>query len=333
MNGKTLIITLSTLILTVSVCTCPAAPQLPEGLLRDGHGIRTVQGKVIAGPEEGVWLFELAEDVNDLACVVKAGTKLQLLPSIMLEKLIGNLASHQDATYLLTGSVTQYKESNFIYPTFFRGIIVVSEQPEPAPQVEQEPVKQAEPNKPVEQPKVEQTPVQEKTPTPAVTDANNLLELPQEVLDRINSRKITRTPNPPRLVVPTIPEAPKPKDKPSAEQPQVKPVKQAESTAASSQGFDSILADRMGRLSQRDDGGFEFVLDAYGLSAKSVTLRLLPCQALELTEDKIAASPERSTFKIAGIRTKYKGEDYILLQRAVRIFSHGNFRAFTPQYR
>jgi hypothetical protein len=332
MNSKTLKTTFSVLI-TIFACTCPAATQLPEGLLRDGHGIRSVQGKVVAGDKEGVWLFELGEDVNDLACVVKAGSKLQLLPSIMLEKLVSNLASHTEGTYLITGSVTQYKEKNYIYPTFFRAVMVVAQQPAPEPQVEPEPAKKVEPNEPLEQPKVEQTPPEEQTPTPAVQDANNLLELPQEVLDRIKNRKINRAPNPPKPVVPAIPEAPKPQEKPSVEKPQIHPVKQTDAGTTSQKGFDSILADRMGRLSKRDDGGFEFVLDAYGLSAKGVSLHLLPCQALELTEGIITASPERSTFKIAGIRTKYKGEDYLLLQRVARVYSNGNFRAFIPQYR
>jgi len=35
--------------------------------------------------------------------------------------------------------------------------------------------------------------------------------------------------------------------------------------------------------------------------------------------------PEPVRFKIAGIKTAYKGEHYLLLQKATRVYSHENF--------
>jgi len=46
---------------------------------------------------------------------------------------------------------------------------------------------------------------------------------------------------------------------------------------------------------------------------------------LELTELKEAADPEKVRFKIAGIMTKYKGENYLLLEKATQTYSYGNF--------
>lgn len=68
-----------------------------------------------------------------------------------------------------------------------------------------------------------------------------------------------------------------------------------------------------------------FVLDALGRNVRPVSLRLLPCEALELAELAQSVIPEPVRFKIAGIVTKYKGEKYLLLQKATRIYSHGNF--------
>jgi hypothetical protein len=88
---------------------------------------------------------------------------------------------------------------------------------------------------------------------------------------------------------------------------------------------DSILADRCAFLVKQNDGRLLFVLNALGRNDHPVSLRLLPCEALELTELTQSTIPEPVRFKIAGIVTKYKGEKYLLLQRAARIYSHGNF--------
>jgi len=88
---------------------------------------------------------------------------------------------------------------------------------------------------------------------------------------------------------------------------------------------DSILADRTAFLSKKDDGQLVFVLDALGRNVRPVSLWLLPCEVLELAEYRQSAEPEPVRFKIAGIVTKYKGENYLLLQKATRIYSHQNF--------
>ena len=76
---------------------------------------------------------------------------------------------------------------------------------------------------------------------------------------------------------------------------------------------------------EQDEGRFKFVPDALGRNVQKLSLHLLPCAALELTELKKAAEPETVRFKIAGIMTKYKGDNYLLLERAKRTYSHGNF--------
>ncbi len=94
---------------------------------------------------------------------------------------------------------------------------------------------------------------------------------------------------------------------------------------------DSILADRIGFIVGAKDGGSTslttggsaFTLDAFGRSRGSFSLELLPCEVLEQAKSKSELEPAR--LKVAGIVTQYKGRYYLLLQRAVGVYSHGNF--------
>jgi len=88
-----------------------------------------------------------------------------------------------------------------------------------------------------------------------------------------------------------------------------------------------MLVNRAGFLVKQADGGMVFSLDAFGRSAGSTggTIRLLPCQALEIAEQKQSFAPGMIRFIIAGIVTEYKGEQFLLLHRAIRAYNHGNF--------
>ncbi len=85
------------------------------------------------------------------------------------------------------------------------------------------------------------------------------------------------------------------------------------------------LAARVEKLLGRDDGRLVFRLDALGRNVQQLSLRLLPCEVLELAELKRSAELEPVRFKIAGILTRYEGQDYLLLQKATQTYSHGNF--------
>ena len=98
-----------------------------------------------------------------------------------------------------------------------------------------------------------------------------------------------------------------------------------QSTQNTTRSTNLVLVDRTALLVKQDDDRLVFVLDALGRNIQKLSLNLLPCAALELTELKQAAEPEPLRFKIAGIVTKYKGQDYLLLEKATRTYSHGNF--------
>ena len=88
---------------------------------------------------------------------------------------------------------------------------------------------------------------------------------------------------------------------------------------------DFILADRTAVLGRRASGEAVLVLDALGRNIQRISFRPLPCQALEQAQQKQSEQFEPVRFKIAGIVTEYKGERHLLLQRAARVYSHGNF--------
>ena len=76
---------------------------------------------------------------------------------------------------------------------------------------------------------------------------------------------------------------------------------------------------------KQDDGQYVFTLDAFGRNIEQISFPLLPCQALELALQEQSKELENIRFRAAGILTQYKGNNYFLLERAIRVYSYGNF--------
>ena len=68
-----------------------------------------------------------------------------------------------------------------------------------------------------------------------------------------------------------------------------------------------------------------FTIDGLGRNIDNMSFQLLPCEALEIIEENLATALSRQRYRIAGEVTKYKNNYYIMLQRAARTYSHGNF--------
>jgi hypothetical protein len=95
------------------------APETP--LLRDGSVLTGVDGTLVGPDSNDVWFFELASDVNDSSSGVKVGTRLELLPSAALEKMIADAKARSTTAYRLWDArVTRYKGRNFIFPDYFQ---------------------------------------------------------------------------------------------------------------------------------------------------------------------------------------------------------------------
>lgn len=282
------------MILVFFIGIAPAIPGLgaekvhETPLLSDGFVIKSVDGYLVgpdSNPSKGspggdVYFFELASDVNDNKTVVKARTKLELLPSSALEKMITDRKTRTTAAYRLWSSrVTKYKGKNYIFPNFFL------------------PISKAK--KPLQK-KVGPTQSQSDRDV-AVNDPNDVLTMPKEVIEKLRARRLDT-------------------QYPIQDTPQESSTKDPES-----RGSNVVLVDRTGFLVKQDDGRFVFVPDALGRNVQNLSLNLLPCAALEQIELKQAADLEKVRFKITGIMTKYKGKNYLLLEKATRTYSHGNF--------
>ena len=87
---------------------------------------------------------------------------------------------------------------------------------------------------------------------------------------------------------------------------------------------DTIFANRAGRVVAKN-GGYVFEADALGRGVGKFAIKLLPCQKLEDAMVQVRSESNPVRFNVAGILTKYKGEQYLLLQKATRMYSYGNF--------
>ncbi|MHC4121640.1 MAG: hypothetical protein ACYSWO_29555, partial [Planctomycetota bacterium] len=121
------------------------------------------------------------------------------------------------------------------------------------------------------------------SPEPAVNEPNDVLAIPEEIMTKLEAGRVAR---PSRLVM------------------------------GAESGQDSSLSDRIGLVQRAKYGMAPFVFDAFGRKPGQVSLRLLPCEALQGAEQRQSAEADPPRFKIAGIVTKYRGDYYLLLQKA-----------------
>lgn len=297
MDKKFTISLLAFLISVVTTTSGFSAEQKSQMLLRDGFVLTGVDGKLVPHESNEVspesvrdrWFFEFDSDFSNGKGLVKAGTRLELLPSSVLERLTADANKNPDVSYRLAGRVTRYRGKNFIFPTFF---LPLAKTKKPQPSTPQK------------------SPQREKQP--AINEPNDVLTIPKELIEKLPDRKT-------RIDL-------RKRDQDNGEH-GTKPDEKRKSRPVQ----DSILADKCGFI---HDAGEEtdstwrqvrFALDSLGRKESKTSLRLLPCRALEQAQRKQSAEPDPLRFKIAGIITTYKGKDYLLLQRATRAYSHGNF--------
>lgn len=267
-------------------------------LLRDGFSLAGVDGKLISSDSNDVWFFELSEDVNDYRAVAKAGTRLGLLPSSTLERMIADANARSTPAYRLWNAVvTKYKGKNFIFPRYFLPL----REPEDGKQKTEDGKEDIEGESLIVDPNASEI---------TINEPNDVLTIPPEIVERLKTRRERPTATNLRQI---------------SDSNEV-PAGESSSDARSyTRGADSVFVDRTAFLVEQDDGGLIFVPDALGRNVQRLSLRLLPCEVLELTERTQSAELEPLRFKIAGVLTTYKDEKYLLLQKAIRTYSHGNF--------
>lgn len=137
---------------------------------------------------------------------------------------------------------------------------------------------------------------------PAVDEPNDVLAVPQEVKEKLKAGIIVREPV-------------------ATERLRKEPLTKQ----------DSVLLDKVGLIEDaKCDVPYVklvFTFDALGRNVQpaSAGLRLLPCEALQRAEEQHSAQFEPLRFKISGIATEYQGKRYLLLLKAVPVYSCGNF--------
>lgn len=87
---------------------------------------------------------------------------------------------------------------------------------------------------------------------------------------------------------------------------------------------DSNLIGRSGYLTKRNGIRF-FELDGLGLNVDKNKFFLLPNTERAKAEGRMMHTPGRQRYNVSGLVTTYQGKTYMLLRRATRTFSHGNF--------
>jgi hypothetical protein len=275
------------------------SPNTSQALLSDGFIITGIDGRLNSSDGNDVWFFVPGSDVSDGKAQVGANTALQLLPSSTLEKMTADLKGRSGADYRIWARVTQYKGRNFLFPVYFLALSKVKDSalvtPTDANSTDASQAAQAKPK-------------------PAANDPNGTLAIPKAIIDRLSDR-------------PTV----------YGRQPE-EPNRQGKNRQSVQQDY--TLADRTGFIStglpspiRLTYGGLtlprtDFVLDGLGRNVQQASFCLLPCQVLEQAELEsvrggLQMAPIR--FKVAGIVAEYKGDKYLLLQRATRVYSHGNF--------
>jgi len=315
MNRRSLILILAFFISTVPMASAVGAGPARKPLLRDGFVLAGVDGKLTrhdSNATPDIWLFRLDSDVNDGIVRVGAGTSLELLPSSTLEKMTTDAQRRTATTYKLWGRLTKYKGRNFIFPVYFLALGKTTKTALPKLQKPQQQAKEAQPKvlpkgaAPTKgvQKKSNSGKSGEKGHKPAVYDANDVLPVPPGIIKVLEGRQTSTVK---RIKT------------------ELKKHTTAKPAERSPLWQDSVLADRTGFLHKQDKGLAVFAFDALGRNVQQRSLRLLPCEALERTERRQAAELEPMRLKIAGIVTKYKGKSYLLLERAVKVYSYENF--------
>ena len=270
-----------------------------QALLNDGFVLTGVDGRMSSSDSNYVWFFLFISDVNDGKTRVGANTSLQLLPSSTLEKMTADMKERLGEDYRIWARVTKYKGRNFLFPVYFLPLSKVKDSGFATP---------------TNANSADTSQAAQIMPKPAANDPNGTLAIPKAIIDRLSDRPTVYRRQP---------------EEPNSQAQKLQSIKQ-----------DYILADRTGFISaglpspiRLTYGGLtlprtEFVLDGLGLSVQQASFRLLPCQVLEQVERESAEGGLRADqirLKIAGIVTEYKGDKYLLLQRATRVYSHGNF--------
>jgi hypothetical protein len=255
--------------------------------LREGFLYNGVNGTISRNDETGKWNFAADEDLTDTRGVIKAGDNMEMLLSGCLENMIAEASGNENALSVkMWAKVTRYSNRNLIDTEVEEQKELVFDKNYLFPMLFI-PMSDIEQSTPTA-PSADDSATKQ-TSRPSESSSDTII--PAEVMEKLKPRRL------PNL---------------------------AKLTSALKQHGDITIFDRTGFI-QQTKAGKVFEIDGLGRGVDGVTFRLLNSETLERIERKLGDSPGKLRFRVAGIVTKYKSHYYLLLQRAARTYSHGNF--------
>ena len=255
-----------------AVALCDEKEPLP---IRDGFMLNGVDGAVTIDQANDICWFSADAAITDDKGIIEAEKKVAILRCSNLEKL---MSQHDggEFKYRIWGTVSRYGEENLVYLLYFLPL--------------EKPTRVEEADKVTDANSADEGEAEESVVS---NDADDALQVPAEILEKMQKRKVITTGQLRKGVEMEIEE-------------------------------DSILSHRTGYMEKRGEGKV-FVLDGLGRNVNDVSFRLLPCEVLSVMEEIEAAALNNVRFDVAGIVTRYKGVNYLLLQRVMRIYNYQNF--------
>jgi hypothetical protein len=270
-----------TILGVVLLVTVPANAAEPAArpLIPDGTVLQAVDGTLTRSDSNDLWFFQFSRDVNDVGGALPAGSQLEVLPSSILHDMIADANDRLLPRYRLSALVTRYRGTNYLFPSYYLPLSKLKDANEPQPLKGVQEGAELVPD--------------------AGLESGGALEIPEEVLDQMRTRRQARGPQ----------------------------RKETDETVAAETGRRArthVLVDRVGFI-EFIQGYPVFVPDGFGWNVSETRYELLPCNALEQAERRLAAFPQPIRFNVAGLVTEYQGKKYLLLQRAIRVYNYGNF--------
>jgi hypothetical protein len=272
----------------------PAARRpLPETAVLD-----RVDGRILRVDANDTWLFELSMEVKMPDYRLPVGTRLELLPSSALGRLIADANDRVAPLYRLSARVTQFQGRNFLLPTYYLPLSKFKDDRDPEDGGQKTEDSRTNPQSAIR--------------SPQSNDPN--LAVPPEILEQLKKQRPLGGPR--RRPEPQTQPAPAALERMLVErvgriEPTREPVPQGREAG-----------DGTPHAPQTD---WIFVPYALGWNLGEVRYGLLPCTALEQALHLQRQSLDPIRFNVAGLVTEFQGRKYLLLQRAIIVYNYGNF--------
>ncbi len=152
-----------------------AGQEPPKPLLRDGFVLMGVDGRAVARGDK--WFFEMEQDISDGRSIITAGTKIEILPSAGLEKMVADIKDNPGRSYrLYNAMVTVYRGENYLFCDYFLPLVRTDTAPAEKPAVTGTPGR--EPNEPMTE--------------VMINEPNDAVMIPQEIIDKLRTRRVIR---------------------------------------------------------------------------------------------------------------------------------------------